>query len=90
MSKENPGELTFDGLRRLLLKLGFSEPKTIRNCLALEHPASGTIIVLTIPADARTVRPADLLSVWVRLEANGLASEAVIDQLKIGRLPLAS
>ena len=90
MSKKSPDELTFDGLKRLLFKLGFAQLKVLDRFIALEHGKSGTIIVLSIPDDARTVRPADLLSVWVRLESNCLASEDVIEQLTIGRLPLAS
>lgn len=58
--------------------------------LAFHHRDSGTIIVLSIPRDGRSVRPADLLSVLIRLENQGLVDDSVLDQFKSGKLPMAS
>ncbi|WP_254507183.1 hypothetical protein [Anatilimnocola floriformis] len=90
MTAENQDELTFDGLQKFLFRVGFEQPARVKQSLAFRHPASGTIIVLSIPADNRTVRPADLLSVLMRLEYAGLASDAELLQFRAGKLPLAS
>jgi hypothetical protein len=58
--------------------------------LAFFHPITETMIVLSIPADGRSIRSADLLSVLMRLEADGLADDATLEQFRAGKLPLAS
>lgn len=83
-------EMTFEGLQQFLHRLGFDQQTKISDSLAYHHIASGTIIVLSIPQDGRSVRSADLLSVLMRLEAQGLVDDSVLDQFKLGRLPLAS
>lgn len=90
MTPENPDELTFDRLQKFLLRVGFAQPARINRSLAFQHPQSGTLIVLSIPEDGRTVRPADMLSVVTRLEYVGLVNDAELLRLQSGRLPIAS
>ena len=68
MTPKKQDELTFMGLQKYLSRVGFTQAAPIKESLAFEHPASGTLIILSIPADNRSVRPADLLSVLMRLE----------------------
>lgn len=90
MTPENPAELTFDGLQKLLLQVGFAQPARVNRSLAFHHPESGTIVVLSIPDDGRSVRPADMLSVLMRLESAGLVNDAELRRLQSASLPLAS
>ena len=90
MSHESQSEITFDGLRRFLCRIGFDQPAKINNSLAFHHRESGTIIALSIPNDGHSVRSADLLSVLMRLENQGLVDDSNLDQFKSGKLPMAS
>lgn len=90
MSNDSQDELTFDGLRNFLCRVGFELPAKINNSLAFHHPDSGTIIALSIPEDGRSVRSADVLSVLMRLESEGLVDDCELEQFKSGKLPLAS
>ncbi len=90
MSNGTQNELTFGGLQKFLCRVGFELPAKINNLLAFHHPDSGTIIVLSIPEDGRSVRSADFLSVLMRLESVGLVDDSEIEQFKSGRLPMAS
>ena len=90
MSHESQNEISFDGLQEFLRSIGFDQSVRMNNSLAFHHRGSGTIITLTIPADGEAVRPADLLSIAMRLESQGLVDGAVLEQFKLGRLPLAS
>lgn len=90
MAPTNPNELTFEGLKRFLCQIGFGPPAKIKHSLAFYHPRTETMIVLSVPKDGRSLRPADLLSVLMRLEADGLANEAMLEQFRSGHLPLAS
>ena len=90
MPQENQSEITFDGLREFLCRIGFDEPARIGGSLAFHHHKSDTIIVLSIPQDGRSVGPADLLSVMMRLENQGLVEHRILDQFRSGKLPLAS
>lgn len=90
MSHESQDEITFDGLQQFLCRIGFDQPAKMDSSLAFHHRDSGTIIVLSIPRDGRSVRPADLLSVLIRLENQGLVDDSVLDQFKSGKLPMAS
>ena len=90
MSHENQNEIEFDRLQDFLREIGFDQSVKINNSLAFHHRESGTIITLSIPKDGRTVRSADLLSIAMRLEAQGLATESVLDQIKSGKLLVAS
>lgn len=90
MSHENQNEITFEGLQRFLRRVGFDQSAKIENSLAFHHHESGTMIVLSIPEDGRTVRSADLLSVLMRLETQGLVDDSVLEQFKLGKLPMAS
>jgi len=90
MLHESQNEISFGGLQDFLRDIGFDQSVKINNSLAFHHRQSGTIITLSIPADGRTVRPADLLSVAMRLEAQGLVGESVLNQIKSGKLPMAS
>ena len=89
MPRENQSEITFEGLKQFLCGIGFDQPVRIENALAFQHN-SGTLILLTIPDDGRTVRPADLLSVLVRLENQGLIDDSASKQFRSGLLPKAS
>lgn len=90
MTAENQDKLTFDGLQKFLIRVGFAQPARVKQSLTFQHPESGTMIVLSIPADHHSVRPADLLSVQMRLEYAGLANDAQLQQFRAGKLPLAS
>lgn len=88
-AETNHDEITFEGLQRFLRRLGFSRVSPIKNAVALENE-SGALIVLSIPADGRTVRPADRTSVLTKLEYLGLADEGSLELFRSGKLPLAS
>jgi hypothetical protein len=90
MSKKYRDEITFEGLQHFLQRIGFEQPARTGNALAFHHQLSGTIIVLSIPEDGRTVRAADLLSVVMRLEKQGLVTDSDLDKFRAGKLPLAS
>ncbi len=90
MSHQSQNEITFEGLQQFLRRVGFDQPARIDNSLAFHHRDSGTIIVLSIPKDNRSVRSADLLSVLMRLEAQGLVDDWVLEHFKSGKLPMAS
>lgn len=90
MPPESQNDITFEGLKDFLLRIGFETSVQSENSLALQHPDSGTLILLSIPKDGQTVRPADLLSVIVRLEYQGLVDEAALNLFRAGKLPLAS
>jgi hypothetical protein len=85
----NRGEITFDGLQKYLRSLGFNRVTPVKKSLAFENE-SGALIVLSIPKDGRTVRPADTTSVLTRLEFLGLADEKALAEFRSGRLPVAS
>lgn len=89
MPRESQSEITFDGLKQFLCDIGFEQPVKIENSLAFQHD-TGTIVLLSIPDDGRTVRPADLLSVLMRLEHQGLIGDAALKQFRSGVLPKAS
>jgi hypothetical protein len=90
MSHEIQDEITFDGLQRFLRRVGFDQSAKMNNSLAFHHHGSGTMIVLSIPEDGRTVRSADVLSVLMRLETQGLVDDPTLEQFKSGKLPMAS
>lgn len=90
MSHDIPNEITFDGLQRFLVQVGFDQSAKINGSLAFHHHESGTIVVLSIPEDGRSVRSADLMSVLMRLETRGLVDDSVLEEFKSGRLPMAS
>jgi len=90
MSHGNQDEITFEGLQQFLRRAGFDQPAQIDNSLAFHHHESETIIVLSIPKDGQSVRSADLLSVLMRLETQGLVDDSVLEQFKSGKLPMAS
>jgi hypothetical protein len=90
MSHDTPNEITFDGLRRFLVQVGFDQSAKISGSLAFHHHESRTIVVLSIPEDGRSVRSADLISVVMRLETQGLVDDSVLEHIRSGRLPMAS
>ncbi len=90
MSHENQNEITFEGLKQFLCRIGFDQPAEINGSLAFHHRETGTLIILSIPKDGRSVRSADLLSVLVRLENQGLVNDSDLDRFKLGKLPMAS
>lgn len=90
MPQECQDEMTFDGLQQFLRDIGFDQSVRINNSLAFHHRESGTIITLSVPADGRSIRSADLLSIAMRLESQGLIGDSVLHQFKTGKLPRAS
>ena len=90
MANESHQKLTFDGLQAFLRDIGFDQSVKLDNSLALQHRDSGTIVVVTIPTDGRTVRSADLMSILMRLESDGLVDDVVLAQFRDGKLPKAS
>ena len=90
MSANIQSEVTFERLKQFLLTIGFEQPARANNTLAFHHRESETIVMLTVPDDGRSVRPADLLSILVRLENKGLVPESVLAQFRLGKLPAAS
>ena len=90
MSQESQNEINFGSLQNFLRNIGFDQSAKINDSLAFHHRQSGTIITLSIPSDRRTVRAADLLSVAMRLENEGLVDDCVLQEFKRGNLPLAS
>lgn len=90
MPRESRDEITFEGLKRYLCRIGFDPPAKVNDSVAFHHRESGTIIALSIPDDGRSVRSADLLSVVMRLENQGLVDESALDQFRSGKLPMAS
>ena len=89
-SDSSQGEITFEKLKRFLLEVGFDQSACVSNTLAFHHRESGALVMLSIPKDGKSVRPADLLSVLIRLENYGLVSQSVLGQFKRGKLPMAS
>jgi len=87
---QNQNEITFKGLKEFLCQIGFDQPATIDESLAFHHPDSGTLIMLSVPKDGRSVRSADLLSVLMRLENQGLIDDSALKSFKSGKLPMAS
>lgn len=90
MSPRSQDEITFPRLQRFLIDVGFEQPVKIDDAMAFQHAESGTLIMLDIPENGKSVRSADLLSILVRLENEGLASPAVLEQFRGGKLPLPS
>ena len=90
MSEKSHDKIEFDGLQKFLASIGFEKSVKVNNTLAYQHAESGTIVTLAIPEDGRAVRPADLLSILVRLETQGLVEESALRQFRVGKLPLAS
>jgi hypothetical protein len=90
MAGANQGEITFTHLRDFLVGLGFEQPASLQQSHAFLHRKSGVVLMVSAARDTGPVRPADLLSVLMRLECEGLASEADLQQFRSGRLPKAS
>ena len=90
MSDHSQVEITFDSLKQFLVRVGFEQAAKMNHSLAFQHQESGTLIILSIPEDGRSVRPADLLSVEMRLENQGLVDEATLSQFKSRKLFMAS
>jgi hypothetical protein len=90
MADKSRDNITFDRLLVFLRSIGFDQPAKVNNSLAFHHRESGTIIMLSIPPDGRSVRSADLLSVMMRLESDGLVDDSVLKQFKSGNLQIAS
>jgi len=90
MSHPNQDEITYEGMQQFLRRVGFEQPVKIDCSLAFHHQETGTIVMLSIPEDGRLVRPADLLSIVTRLETLGLVGDSELEQIKTGKLPMAS
>ena len=90
MPHESQNEIAFDALRDFLLQIGFDRSFEVNSSMAFHHEESGTIITVSIPAEGQHVRSADLLSIAMRLEAQGLVGESELEQFRSGKLPMAS
>ncbi|MEX2174416.1 MAG: hypothetical protein WD872_08640 [Pirellulaceae bacterium] len=90
MSRKSPIEITYPQLTRFLTGLGFEQAAAGKKSQALVHRKSGTVLILAKPPQRKPVRRVDLLSVIVRLESEGLASESDLQQFRQGKLPEAS
>jgi hypothetical protein len=82
--------MTFRRLWRYLLSLGFEETEAkVDRKRVLYHSPSKTVLLFSDRGPNEPVRPADFLSVLVRLEYQGLASDEALAELRQGRLPKA-
>ena len=90
MSNENQNQITFNHLKDYLERIGFNRSTAIESSLAFRHDDSGVIVSLSIPEDGVSIRPADLLSILVRLESNAIESEEGIWKLRQGQIPTAA
>jgi len=90
MDNRNGHELDFQGLVQFLKEIGFEDTGIISSSQMLRHRESDTILAIAVPENGHSVRPADLLSIIVRLESQGIADEKTLDQFRAGKLPLAS
>ncbi len=90
MSQGSRTEITFDGLKKFLRQIGFDQTLQCSRSLVFHHPQGETLVMLSIPDDGHSVRSADLLSIRVRLENQGLIDDVAIRELEAGRLPMAS
>ena len=87
----NRNDLTRGQLDRLLRHMGFETGKRTDSCDAYYHAETETLILLPVADAGEPVRPADLMSVRLRLVGNGfLAEDAFAAFLTDGTLPLAS
>jgi hypothetical protein len=84
-------DLTRSQLDQLLRRLGFQTGKRTESCEAYYHADSETLILLPAADAGAPVRPADLMSVRMRLVSKGLLDDdAFAGFVETGRLPLAS
>ncbi|MCC7336787.1 MAG: hypothetical protein IT422_16975 [Pirellulaceae bacterium] len=90
MDDANENDIDFQGLKHFLKGIGFEEVGNPDTSLILKHQESDTIVAITVPENGHSVRPADLLSIIVRLEYQGIADEKTLEQFRAGKLPLAS
>jgi hypothetical protein len=90
MSRKGPSEITYAHLTGYLAGLGFEQAAAGEKSQAFVHRKSGAVLILASPPKSKPVRPADLLSVLVRLEYEGLASESELQEIRLGKLPKAS
>jgi len=90
MSETNHDKIEFGNLQKFLAEIGFERSMRMNGTIAFHHSESGTIVTLSIPENGRDVRPADLLSIIVRLENAGLVGESELQEFRSGKLPLAS
>lgn len=90
MSKESQNSVTFDRLKDYLERIGFNRSLAMESTVAFHHDDSGVIVTLSVPEDGVSIRPADLLSILVRLESNGIETEDGIQKLRQGEIPIAA
>lgn len=90
MPNENQNSVTFERLKQYLKSAGFNRSLAMENTIAFHHEESGVIVTLTVPEDGTTIRDADLMSILIRLENNGIETEDRIRQLRHGQIPFAA
>lgn len=84
-------KITNEGLRQLLLALGFASGKLVKNNnRVFQHPGSGCVILLPDNRDADAARPADVAGVRDHLAHQGHLEQSLFDRfLAEGKLPTA-
>jgi len=90
MSEKSRDKIEFDKLQKFLGEVGFDKSVRLNETIAFHHSQSGTIVTLAVPKNGQDVRPADMLSILVRLENAGLVGETELQDFRNGTLPLAS
>lgn len=90
MNNKQTVSIGFEQLIRYLASIGFEQRPPRDNSVALHHAPTGTMLLLIVPQTGDEVRPADFLSVLTRLEYQGIVDEAALNELRGGRVPLAS
>lgn len=88
--KQNPAEIKSEAMNAWLLSIGFQQIAESGHSLVFRHVQSGSVVTLTRRDDSEFVRPADVLSIRVRLESEALVTDDAIEELRRGRLPIAS
>lgn len=74
-------DLSFSGLRQLLLDLDFAEKTGPRSARVFEHAPSETVFVFRHYSSSEKVNWPDLLSVRKQLDERGLLAADSFDQL---------
>jgi len=82
-------EITFEQMEKFLKGIGFVETHREHQQVGFLHEDSDTLVIIQ-NSDTGRIRELDLNSVIFRLDYNGLVNEQVLNQLRSGRLPLAS
>ena len=89
-NNQNLVEVSAKAMQAYLISIGFHLIADSGHSLAFRHDGSGVVVALANSDNSDLVRPADFLSIRVRLESEQLITEDAAEVFKQGRLPLAS